>query len=207
MVEYLLKKGISSISVNADAAYDVSLLIKQKTEERFRAGNQQQTQTQQPIEQKSQLPVVENEKPINIQNYEVEEPKPVEIERPEVRQVNENISPVEPFDNMDRIEDKAGEVKQAVEERKLEQQEQQTNQQLITGSESVNSEKSQITEQSMQQVQELQKKEENTPYMAEGEPKETNLGVYNPNEQPKDRYDNYKYNFEDKEEDEFSDVF
>ncbi len=222
MARFLVEKGIDSISVNADAAYEISSLIKKlepsldreeprieeeveklskepqvsevnkdfkipeedwkrltrkekrrflrklrkkkKQKEKQQAQNQHsnnqlgnekigEVKTEQNlsteeqnsydnkiqednIEQKSQLPHLPKQEFIDREDVEdikedyedkllenIQIPAEIEEEReiPKTQELQENIGVIKPFDNLDRIEDKTEEIKQDVEESKLEQ--------------------------------------------------------------------------------------
>ena len=131
MIKFLLSKGISSISVNADAAYDASVLIKKITEERF--GAQEPNQTFQGVE-RAEKPVVRTPENKAWQRHDFRKQEPEKREQ--------------------RQEQKRDEHNEAVEEDKID------------------------------------------------------MGVYEPDEKSKDRYEDFHYNFEEKEDsDEFSKEF
>ncbi len=133
MVKFLIRKGINSISVNADAAYDVSLLIKDMYEDRFGRSE---------IDNFKQRPYEENKRKYSDENEDIDE---------------------------DREEEKEQESEEKNNEYKEEQQETKENE-----------------------------------YMSEDK---LNIGVYNTDEPLKDRYEDYKYKFDDEDKDEFSEVF
>ncbi|MBS3092956.1 phosphoenolpyruvate synthase [Candidatus Pacearchaeota archaeon] len=152
MVEYLFRKGINSISVNADAAYDVSMLIKnledewkrKKEEEiKMKEENLNQIKNNQQIQwnkkgninlnpqnnnnnnnfQLNKQNLVNNGQNLqsnqNISNSPqgILSNKQISAEKlgAEVQEFEENIGPVEPFNNLGRIEKVAEQIHQNVE--------------------------------------------------------------------------------------------
>jgi len=268
MAEFLIKEGIDSISVNADAAYDISVFIKEledkngfeKKEETFDKRKQEgmiKKEELKEFKKEEKLPEVVNEakpfaerkrkkktnavcaecgkecwvpfrprpgksvyckkcykssrgknkfneeklklpeipkiekdtSPVDISDSEKKQEKiqelkeqtaefPEMVKKPEP-DYQKHIGPVSPIDNRDRIEGKAEEIKQDVEEDKLEQ------------------------------IQEDRKVEESieTEGVSSEPVNPEEIGVYNPDEESDNTPQKMKYRFDDGDEDVYSDVF
>jgi len=250
MVEFLFKKGISSISVNADAAYDISVLLRELegTREKIISGkdiqnsNNQSDQNSNNKGSQSNHPNNQNNNPANNQMQDNEkkkiiennsnnipapqykqasdrqeylnnipnnqqkiplpkltpDSKPIEIKtykqideelekqasevyikgsEPKIREVDENIGPIEPLDNTDRIENITEDIQEEVKN---------ISQEAL--------DKQEKREESFERV------EQRTDNGVSGAPDSSNdVGVYNPQKEEQD-YPAYNYNFEEDED-------
>ncbi len=227
MVEFLLKQGIDSISINADAACEISKFIREIEEHKEISGEKREI-----FDKRKQEGMIKKEdlkKDINFQEQhnkqKISEIQPADKkERKNPRVVicadcgketrlpfkpkgngpfycrkcfrkrkeaekksfdyQKNIGAVKPFDNLGRIEDKAGEIKEKVEEQKQEKLE----------------ENKKIEENIKTEIEPVEKEEGISSEPATPE----DIGVYNPEEEKNNSPEKVDYNFD---EDEFSDVF
>jgi len=225
MVKNLFKWGIDSISVNADAAQDISKIVKEMED------NVMDTQEIKSYEES--LPSLETQK-------EVKKEKMIEEVRKDVQDIKKKKDPrrvicvecgketklpfrprgdgpfycrkcfkkkkqgdkgssIQPFDSKKRIEDKAEEIQQQVEEKKIEQIQENRKVEEAIQTESLPVSEP-IENAGDDDVTSIDEGISSEPLNPEG------LGVYNPNEESENLPDKRDYNF-DKDEDVYSDVF
>ncbi len=122
-----------------------------------------------------------------------------------------NIGPIEPFDNLDRIQDKAEDLQEEIKEDNLEDLEKKhemeegikvESERIDEGfkeeSEEENEIGGQTKESSSEDVEDIKAEQKEEQGEAGSVPKETeDIGVYNPDEEEDESKSKYKYNFDD----------
>jgi pyruvate,water dikinase len=224
MAEFLFKKGINSISVNADAAHDISILIRQLEKQNIKEPEtqpiqepvQQEQQPVQPVQQEIQQPVQPlQQKQTQQQEQQSQQPfldkrkikklkkklrrmqrKPsknlaaIERTQKQIAEYEDNIGPIEPFNSLEEIEDKAEQIHENVEQENIEKLEEQKQiaDKIEVKMEKIDQEKKDI-KQEEENIKKLDKSDKNNPKNSNEK-----IGIYKPNSEQEQKYD---YDFDE----------